>query len=240
MKKIKVMTVLLALATAAVLTGCSKKTNEPSSQITLIQLDPQKDTVTSEAPVNDTTGTTTDVTEPAGTNDTTVSTDTQNVVVETTTDSKDNPSVDVSTSDVVATITLNVTYENADVDLIEVMDIPGVGSAPGETPNIIYGKDDSKNLVYRREDSSVTDSNGAKTVTIVYEFYTLKYDFDFRMDPLNPENGSNIQTINGTINYNGSTSSYTYENVGRRGQTGIWYAGICSNRNGVLGEYYVG
>ena len=41
-----------------------------------------------------------------------------------------------------------------------------------------------------------------------------------------------------TRNESGETSKeFSYENVGVRGQTGIWYAGICSCRNGVLTDY---
>ena len=231
MKKIKAMTVLLALATAVVLTGCSKSKNEPVSDTPVIQFDNQKNEISSDAPVSNPTDTTGDVT-----GDVTTTPDSGITVVDNT-ETTDKPVQEAGK--VVATISLDVTYANGEVDLIEVMDMPDVKSELGETPNVIYAKDANNNLVYRREDSSVTDANGNLTVTILYELYTLNYDFDFRMDPLNPENGSNIQTIKGSINNNGTTTSYDYSTVGRRGQTGIWYAGICSCRGGVLGEYYI-
>ena len=143
-----------------------------------------------------------------------------------------------------ATITVNLSYADGAPDLVVYLDVNGVSSKPDEkNDNIIYGYDQDDNLVYKMEDSSTKGDDGALYVTSVYEFYSLKYDFDFRMEPLQPENGGSIQTINGTIvtrNESGETSrDFTFENVGMRGQTGIWYAGICSCRDGVIGEYVV-
>lgn len=143
-----------------------------------------------------------------------------------------------------ATITVNLSYADGAPDLVVYLDVNGVSSKPDEkNDNIIYGYDQDDNLVYKMEDSSTKGDDGALNVTSVYEFYSLKYDFDFRMEPLQPENGGSIQTINGTIvtrNESGETSrDFTFENVGMRGQTGIWYAGICSCRDGVIGEYVV-
>ena len=141
-----------------------------------------------------------------------------------------------------ATITVNLSYADGAPDLVVYLDVNGVSSKPDEQDgSIIYGYDKDDNLVYKVVDSSVKDDNGALNVTSVYEFYSLKYDFDFRMEPLQPENGGSIQTISGSIvtrNEAGETSKdFSFETVGMRSQTGIWYAGICSCRDGVLGEY---
>ena len=141
-----------------------------------------------------------------------------------------------------ATITVNLSYADGAPDLVVYLDVNGVSSKPDEKDgSIIYGYDKDDNLVYKVVDSSVKGDDGALNVTSVYEFYSLKYDFDFRMEPLQPENGGSIQTINGSIvtrNEAGETSKdFSFETVGMRGQTGIWYAGICSCRDGVLGEY---
>ena len=143
-----------------------------------------------------------------------------------------------------ATITVNLSYADGAPDLVVYLDVNGVSSKPDEqNGSIIYGYDQDDNLVYKMEDSSTKGDDGVLNVTSVYEFYSLKYDFDFRMEPLQPENSGSIQTISGTIvtrNESGETSKdFTFENVGMRGQTGIWYAGICSCRDGVIGEYVV-
>ena len=108
---------------------------------------------------------------------------------------------------------------------------------------IMYGYDEAETLVYQREDTSFTDEDGKLNVTISYDFYNLDYNFDLAFDPMDPENGGDIQSINGSIlkNVNGTETveDFTWENVGIRGETGIWYAGVCSCRNGVIGAYEV-
>ena len=141
-----------------------------------------------------------------------------------------------------ATITVNCVYADGAPDLVVYLDVNGVSSKLDENnDSIIYGYDKDDNLIYKMEDSSVKDADGALNVTSVYEFYSLKYDFDFRMEPLGPENVESIHTISGSIvtrNESGETSKdFSYENVGVRGQTGIWYAGICSCRDGALTDY---
>ena len=141
-----------------------------------------------------------------------------------------------------ATITVNCVYADGAPDLVVYLDVNGVSSKPDETnANIIYGYDKDDNLIYKMEDSSVTDADGTFNVTTVYEFYSLKYDFDFRMEPLEPENTESIQKITGSIvvrNESGETSKdFGFDTIGMRGQTGIWYAGICSCRDGVLTDY---
>ena len=142
-----------------------------------------------------------------------------------------------------ATVTVKVDYEDGSPNLVETLDISGVAGTPDESGSIIYGYDDAGKLIYKREDSGVTEENGTLHVTICYEFYSLDYDFNLSFEPLEPENTPSIQTINGSIvkrNEGGETSEeFTYDNVGMRGGTGIWYAGICSCKNGVLGAYDV-
>ena len=132
---------------------------------------------------------------------------------------------------------VNVTYEDGSPDIIEYLDINGVKEKPDETGKTITGYDESGKPVYKRSDSSVTDSKGAMDVEITYEFYSLEHDFDFRIEPFSPENGGGIETVKGSVITDGTSRDFTYETVCRRGQTGIWYAGICSCRNGVLGDY---
>ena len=161
--------------------------------------------------------------------------------IESQSASQESQNAEVS---VPATITVNLSYADGAPDLVVYLDVNGVSSKPDEkNDSIIYGYDQDDNLVYKMEDSSTKGDDGALNVTSVYEFYSLKYDFDFRMEPLQPENGGSIQTINGTIvtrNESGETSrDFSFETVGMRGQTGIWYAGICSCRDGVIGEYVV-
>ena len=120
-----------------------------------------------------------------------------------------------------ATITVNLSYADGAPDLVVYLDVNGVSSKPDEQDgSIIYGYDKDDNLVYKVVDSSVKDDNGALNVTSVYEFYSLKYDFDFRMEPLQPENGGSIQTISGSIvtrNEAGETSKdFSFETVGMR------------------------
>ena len=140
-----------------------------------------------------------------------------------------------------ATVIVKCAYENGTPDIVEYFDISDVTDQPSEDGHIINGYDAAGNLVYKREDSSSTDDNGIVNVTITYDFYSLEHNFDFSIQPLEPENGGNIQTLNGSIvvrNESGETSKdFTFETVGFRGQTGIWYAGICSCRDGVLGDY---
>ena len=158
--------------------------------------------------------------------------------IESQSDTQETQGVEVS---VPATITVNCVYADGAPDLVTYMDVNGVTSKPGESDNIIYGYDKDDNLVYKMEDSSVKEADGTLKVTTVFEFYSLQYDFDFRMEPLQPENGGSIQQISGSIvtrSETGETNKdFTFETVGVRGQTGIWYAGICSCRDGVLGDY---
>lgn len=140
-----------------------------------------------------------------------------------------------------ATVTVKCAYENGAPDIVEVMNVSDVTDQPEADGHTICGYDNAGTLVYKRQDTSFTDDNGILNVTITYEFYTLEHDFDFQIDPLEPENGGNIQTLNGSIvvKYeSGETSKdFTFETTGIRGQTGIWYAGICSCRDGVLGDF---
>ncbi len=212
MKKSKLLTVILVAATAVVLAGCKKTSTEPVSIVDYIVDSEIAQGVTSEAPV----------------------------IVD---DSEIVPVEPGQTSGVLASITVNFVYSEGTADTIEMLNIGGVASQPDETGHIMYGYDEVETLIYQREDTSFTDEDGKLNVTISYDFYNLDYNFDLAFDPMDPENGGDIQSINGSIlkNVNGTETveDFTWENVGIRGETGIWYAGVCSCRNGVIGAYEV-
>ena len=212
MKKSKLLTAILVAATAVVLAGCKKTSTEPVSIVDYIVDSEIAQGVTSEAPV----------------------------IVD---DSEIVPVEPGQTSGVLASITVNFVYSEGTADTIEMLNIGGVAAQPDETGHIMYGYDEAETLVYQREDTSFTDEDGKLNVTMSYDFYNLDYNFDLAFDPMDPENGGDIQSINGSIlkNVNGTETveDFTWENVGIRGETGIWYAGVCSCRNGVIGAYEV-
>ncbi len=144
-------------------------------------------------------------------------------------------------SGVPAAVTLNFIYEDGNPDVVEILDIPGVTDQPDETGHIINGYDENGTLVYKREDQAFDDENGIRNVTVTYEFYSLDHDFDLSVEPLDPENGGNIQTLTGMITFGTgegkADKSLSFEENGIRGQTGIWYAGICSCRNGKIVDF---
>lgn len=211
MKKSKLLTAILVAATAVVLAGCKKTSTEPVSIVDYI-IDSEIAQTGSETPV----------------------------IVD---DSEIVPVEPGQTSGVLASITVNFVYSEGTADTIEMLNIGGVAAQPDETGHIMYGYDEAETLVYQREDTSFTDEDGKLNVTISYDFYNLDYNFDLAFDPMDPENGGDIQSINGSIlkNVNGTETveDFTWENVGIRGETGIWYAGVCSCRNGVIGAYEV-
>ena len=211
MKKSKLLTAILVAATAVVLAGCKKTSTEPVSIVDYI-IDSEIAQTGSETPV----------------------------IVD---DSEIIPVEPGQTSGVLASITVNFVYSEGTADTIEMLNIGGVAAQPDETGHIMYGYDEAETLVYQREDTSFTDEDGKLNVTISYDFYNLDYNFDLAFDPMDPENGGDIQSINGSIlkNVNGTETveDFTWENVGIRGETGIWYAGVCSCRNGVIGAYEV-
>lgn len=211
MKKSKLLTAILVAATAVVLAGCKKTSTEPVSIVDYI-IDSEIAQTGSETPV----------------------------IVD---DSEIVPVEPGQTSGVLASITVNFVYSEGTADTIEMLNIGGVAAQPDETGHIMYGYDEAETLIYQREDTSFTDEDGKLNVTISYDFYNLDYNFDLAFDPMDPENGGDIQSINGSIlkNVNGTETveDFTWENVGIRGETGIWYAGVCSCRNGVIGAYEV-
>ena len=211
MKKSKLLTAILVAATAVVLAGCKKTSTEPVSIVDYI-IDSEIAQTGSETPV----------------------------IVD---DSEIVPVEPGQTSGVLASITVNFVYSEGTADTIEMLNIGGVAAQPDETGHIMYGYDEAETLVYQREDTSFTDEDGKLNVTISYDFYNLDYNFDLAFDPMDPENGGDTQSINGSIlkNVNGTETveDFTWENVGIRGETGIWYAGVCSCRNGVIGAYEV-
>jgi uncharacterized protein YcfL len=227
MKKIIFRTVIISAA--VVLSGCSPNKPEPASEQNVISFDSQPVVITPETSNDDPSGAIKeDTSDTAKDNSSEASKD------NTSDTAKDNSD---ETEGVKATVRVNITYEDGSPDTIEYLDIEGIKEKPDETGHVITGYDESGKLIYKRSDSSVTDSKGAMDVEITYEFYSLDHDFDFRIEPLSPENGGGIQTVKGYVKTDGASRDFTFETVSRRGQTGIWYVGICSCRNGILGEY---
>jgi hypothetical protein len=218
----------VTVSAAVVLAGCSQSSSEPAPEQKVISFDSQPVITASETMRDNSSDSTADVSSDTATDDSSDS---------TANDSSDTAADASKTEDAAATVRLNVTYEDGNPDIIEALDIDGVEDHPDETGSIITGYDKSGKLIYKRSDTSVTDAQGKMDVEITYEFYSLDHDFDLRVEPLYPENGGGIQTVKGSVVTDGTSSDFTFETVGRRGQTGIWYAGICSCRNGVLGDY---
>ena len=208
MRKVTIMAALLLTLTAGMLVGCSKKTeSNPDSAPVTIDQTQPESVQPAVSEVEPESPSATDGSEQA-------------------------PATD-GQGEVVATVVVNISYADGSPDVIEVLDINGVSGGPDGK-----GYDNAGKLIYERKDTGSTDANGALNVTITYEFYSLDYDFDYRYEPMDPENGGNIQSITGKITKAGGDSKdFTFETIGIRGQTGIWYAGICSCRNGVLGDY---
>lgn len=219
MNKKVFMTVIIWVA--VVLQGCSQSNPEQASEQEVISFDSQPVVITQETSKDNISETAKDNASEAA----------EDKATET---AKDDTS---EAANIIATVHVNVTYEDGSPDIIEYLDINGVKEKPDETGKTITGYDESGKPVYKRSDSSVTDPKGAMDVEITYEFYSLDHDFDFRIEPFSPENGGGIETVKGSVITDGTSRDFTYETVCRRGQTGIWYAGICSCRNGVLGDY---
>ncbi|MBQ9866584.1 MAG: hypothetical protein IJM34_06145 [Lachnospiraceae bacterium] len=91
------------------------------------------------------------------------------------------------------------------------------------------------NLVYSRSDNHEEFMQGAEsgmTETVEYYIYSYDHDFDLVIEP-GPENKTEMQSVKVTIQKNdGTITNYTFEDIGRRGDTGIWYCNVCSCRGG--------
>ena len=235
MNKKVFMTVVIWMA--VVLQGCSQSNPEQASEQEVISFDSQPVVITQETSKDNISETAKDNASEAAEDKAaeTAKDDTSEAAEDKAAETaKDNAS---ETANIIATVHVNVTYEDGSPDIIEYLDINGVKEKPDETGKTLTGYDESGKPVYKRSDSSVTDPKGAMDVEITYEFYSLDHDFDFRIEPFSPENGGGIETVKGSVITNRTSRDFTYETVCRRGQTGIWYAGICSCRNGVLGDY---
>ncbi|MBR5420759.1 MAG: hypothetical protein IK115_06380 [Lachnospiraceae bacterium] len=220
----------IVMAAAFVLSGCAG-----SKDVTEVPSAPESDLQTEDRP-----------TEAAGDESAPTAADEAEVAApdeSTPTDPDENETPDdTDESEVIlASVTVNLLYDEGTPDTIEMLDIGGVSGQPDESGHIISGYDEDGKLIYRREDTGFTDADGKLNVTISYDFYSLDHDFDLRFEPMEPENGGDIQSINGSVFRKSDSADivedFTWETVGIRGQTGIWYAGICSCRNGVLGGY---
>ena len=72
------------------------------------------------------------------------------------------------------------------------------------------------------------------SVTVDNCKYSYDHDFDLIIEP-GPENKTELQTVKVTIEKNdGTVNNYTFEDIGRRGNTGIWYCSVCSCHDGCL------
>ena len=136
--------------------------------------------------------------------------------------------------------TIIITWECSDGafgDLTENLDItPLRADAPAERYCEYF--DEGDNLVYSWSRDYEEGDDGIVRATCVYNFFTLDYSFDLIIEPNGPENSSDLQSITAVIERNGLPDlNYTFEDIGRRGQTGIWYAGVCSCREGAVTEY---
>ena len=137
-----------------------------------------------------------------------------------------------------ATITITWVCSDGEMGLLEdsVVITPLRADALAERYCNYYDENDV--LVYTWSRDYEEDENGVKIATAFYQFYTLDYDFDLFVEPLVPENTEDLQTIEAVIDQPGMESiTYKYEDIGRRGQTGIWYAGVCACRGGAITEY---
>ena len=218
MKKSSLLKVVLAAAAALVLVGCSKPNTdiEPNAAPD-VQLDTQNDADTI-LPSEDE--------------------ESAEILDEIAATDEMQPSVDnEETIGAVATVVVNFVYDEGTPDTIEYLNIDGVSGQPDGTGDITYGYDEAGKLIYKREDAGFTDEDGRLNVSTTYEFYSLDHNFDLSYEPMEPENGGDIQSITGGIYRDQETSEFTWETVGIRSQTGIWYAGICSCRDGAIGGY---
>ena len=99
--------------------------------------------------------------------------------------------------------------------------------------------DELDNLIYSRACGYLTHQDGTEDFFVAYYFYSLDYNFDIIVEP-GMENSQDLQSILAIISKPGAEDTiYGFEDIGRRGQTGIWYAGVCSCRDGEIKEYIV-
>ena len=94
--------------------------------------------------------------------------------------------------------------------------------------------DANDNLVYTHS-FELKEEEGMTRAYANYIFYTLDMDFSIYAEPILGENTSDLQTIEVTIRQTKpvvQTLNYTFEDVGARGGTGVWYADICTNEGG--------
>ena len=240
MKRMKLMATLAVAAAAVVITGCSGKKTDATSETKLVELEVQSAEVTSQQEEKESSVVAPETSEPEAKSE--QKEQQQDPQPAQDPKQEQQPAKEEGkeeAAEVVATIKVSFSYSEGTPDTIEMMDITGVSGKPDDNDrSIIRGYDDAGKLVYKRTDTGAKDDKGTLNVTITYEFYSLDHDFDFRFEPLNPENGGGIQTLKGSYSQKGGANKdFTFETAGIRGQTGIWYAGVCSCRKGTLGDY---
>lgn len=139
----------------------------------------------------------------------------------------------------VITMTWDVVDEGSLV-IDDYMQISGDMSGEQLSDSYVEYSDPDYDLIYSRWDNHeefMQSATSGMSETVEYYIYSYDYDFDLIIEP-GPENKTELQSVRVTIEKNdGTVINYTYEDIGRRGDTGIWYCGVCSCRNGELGGF---
>ncbi len=93
--------------------------------------------------------------------------------------------------------------------------------------------DENDALVYTKTEGYFEES---KTVNIQYLIYSDQSTLEIKVEPIGGNNTSDIQTIEVEISNDmtGECYSYTFEDIGSRADTGVWYATVFSLEDGVM------
>ena len=88
-------------------------------------------------------------------------------------------------------------------------------------------------LVYSKTEGYFEET---KTVNIQYLIYSDQSTLEINIEPIGGINTSDLQTIEVEISNDmtGECYSYTFEDIGRRSDTGVWYATAFSLEDGVM------
>ena len=93
--------------------------------------------------------------------------------------------------------------------------------------------DANNSLVYSKTEGYFEET---KTVNIQYLIYSDQSALEINIEPIGGINTSDLQTIEVEISNDmtGECYSYTFEDIGRRSDTGVWYATAFSLEDGVM------
>ena len=93
--------------------------------------------------------------------------------------------------------------------------------------------DANNSLVYSKTEGYFEET---KTVNIQYLIYSDQSTLEINIEPIGGINTSDLQTIEVEISNDmtGECYSYTFEDIGRRADTGVWYATAFSLEDGVM------